>query len=494
MQYKSTRGSEQVRSTQAILNGLAPDGGLYMPVRFPDDHSSPGGFDWRSMMGLPFTEMAVRIFSLFLDDLKDIPALVRRAYEGKFDCEDITPLVPVGDRYVLELFHGPTCAFKDVALSALPVLMTAAQKQEGSKDDILILTATSGDTGKAAMEGFKDVSGIRIIVFYPEGGVSPVQERQMTTQEGGNVQAIAVRGNFDDAQNGVKSVFTRVQQEGLPKGCHTVLSSANSINIGRLVPQIVYYFKAYSDLLALGRIRIGDPVVFTVPTGNFGDILAGFFAMQLGLPIARLLCASNANNVLTDFFNTGVYDRNRPFYKTTSPSMDILISSNLERLLYLGCGQDETAVRLLMNCLSKSGVYRISPLMLESQQQVFAAGFADDDTVAGTIAAVFNEHRYLMDPHTAVAWSVADQLADALPKDVPNVVLSTASPYKFPQAVLSALCAELPADPFDMMDRLQQISGVPVPAALAGLKERPVRFSEVIDRDHMFDRVMEEIL
>ena len=487
MQYKSTRGQEQVRSTRAVLNGLAPDGGLYMPVRFPED------LDWRALMGLPFTEMAARIFACFLDDFEDIPGLVARAYTGKFDCPDITPLVQVGDRYVLELFHGPTCAFKDVALSALPVLMTAAQKQEGSKDRILILTATSGDTGKAAMEGFRDVPGVRIIVFYPDGGVSPIQERQMTTQEGSSVCAIAVRGNFDDAQNGVKAIFSRALAGELPKDCGTVLSSANSINIGRLVPQIVYYFKAYSDLLAMGRIQAGTPVNFTVPTGNFGDILAGFFAKLLGLPVKRLICASNANNVLTEFLTTGTYDRNRPFYKTASPSMDILVSSNLERLLYLLCREDETGVQILMRALAKNGIYRITPAMLSALQNDFPAGYADDAAAFRSIAQVYADHHYLMDPHTAVAWSVADRYMQKAGEFAPNVVLSTASPYKFPQAVLTALGADLPADPFDMMDALQQLSSVPAPAALAGLKKKTVRFSEVVEKEAMFDRVMKDI-
>ena len=487
MLYKSTRGTETVSSTRAVLAGLAPDGGLYMPAVFPT------GFDYHTVMGLPFTDMAARVFALFLDDFKDIPALVQRAYAGKFDCADITPLVPVGDRYVLELFHGPTCAFKDVALSALPVLMTAAQKQEGETDGILILTATSGDTGKAAMEGFRDVPGVRIIAFYPDGGVSPVQERQMTTQEGQNVRAVAVRGNFDDAQSGVKSIFTRVQQEGLPPECRTVLSSANSINIGRLVPQIVYYFKAYSDLLALGRIRDGEPVNFTVPTGNFGDILAGFFAKKLGLPVGKLICASNANNVLTDFLTTGVYDRNRPFHKTASPSMDILISSNLERLLYLQGGEDASLVRQLMGRLAADGTYRISPDILAALQKDLPAGFADDPAAFRSISRVFAEHHYLMDPHTAVAWTVAERYRQKTADQTPNVVLSTASPYKFPQAVLTALGAQLPADPFAMMDALQAISGVPVPKNLAGLKEKHVRFTDVVDRDALYDYVLSAI-
>ncbi len=296
MLYKSTRGNaETVRSTEAVLNGLAKDGGLYMPVRFEKP------FDVEETLKGTFREMAEAIFAYFLDDFDGIPEIVRRAYEGRFDTEEITPLKKVGDRFVLELFHGPTSAFKDVALSALPVLMTEAVRQEGQDTEIMIRTATSGDTGKAAMEGFKDVPGIRIIVFYPYHGVSPVQELQMTTQEGGNVKCCAVRGNFDDAQTAVKAIFSRVSEEGLPEEAHTVLSSANSINVGRLVPQIVYYFKAYADLVKQGEISFGTPIDFTVPTGNFGDILAGFFAKKMGLPVHRLICASNENNVLTEF-------------------------------------------------------------------------------------------------------------------------------------------------------------------------------------------------
>ena len=477
MQYVSTRSRSQVSSPEAVLRGLAPDGGLYMPLSFPEP------FDPSALTGLSFTEMASRIFALFLDDFEEIPALAARAYRGKFDCPDVTPLRKAGRRYILELFHGPTCAFKDVALSVLPHLMTAAMRQTGRSEEIMILTATSGDTGKAAMEGFRDVPGIRITVFYPHGGVSPVQEKQMTSQAGGNVRAAAIRGNFDDAQTAVKEIFTK----GLPAGTGTVLSSANSINIGRLVPQIVYYYKAYSDLLAAGAVSPGSPVDFTVPTGNFGDILAGFFAKKLGLPVGRLICASNANNVLTDFLRTGLYDRNRPFYKTTSPSMDILVSSNLERLLYMIGSEDCGLVRELMDSLRTSGSFRIPAPMRESIQEHFSAGFAGDAAAARAIADVWEKERILIDPHTAVAWAVADQLPDT---GRPNVILSTASPYKFPAAVLNALGQEAAADPFGLMDQLSRLTGTPVPKPLASLKSAPVRFTDVVRKEDLYDYVV----
>ena len=318
MLYHSTRSDAAfVDSAKAVLEGLAPDGGLYMPQAIP-------AFDWQQCLRGSSQDMATMILSALLPDIPDMPELVRRAYTGKFETEDLTPTVPVGDFRVLELFRGPTSAFKDVALSMLPQLLTAAKKTKGMDEDILILTATSGDTGKAALEGFHDVPGVRICVFYPDGGVSQVQRAQMVTQEGSNVAVCAVRGNFDDAQTGVKNIFAACQGKELPFR----LSSANSINIGRLAPQVMYYFRAYRDLLDAGTITLGDKVNFSVPTGNFGDILAGYLAKQLGLPVGTLICASNANNVLTDFIRTGTYDRKRPLLKTTSPSMDILVSSN----------------------------------------------------------------------------------------------------------------------------------------------------------------------
>ena len=346
MLYHSTRSEfAEVDSAQAVLEGLAPDGGLYMPRQLPC-------FDWKKCLEGSSMDMAAMILSALLPDIPDMPQLVKKAYTGKFETEDLTPSVPVGDFHVLELFRGPTSAFKDVALSMLPQLLTAAKKAKGMEQDIMILTATSGDTGKAALEGFHDVEGVRICVFYPYGGVSQVQRAQMVTQEGNNVAVCAVYGNFDDAQTGVKNIFAACQGKELP----FALSSANSINIGRLAPQIMYYFRAYQDLLDAGKIQLGDEVNFSVPTGNFGDILAGYLAKQLGLPVGKLICASNANNVLTDFIRTGTYDRRRPLLKTTSPSMDILVSSNLERLLYLLSGDTELVARL-MKQLNTEGSY-----------------------------------------------------------------------------------------------------------------------------------------
>ncbi|MBO4411364.1 MAG: threonine synthase [Lachnospiraceae bacterium] len=491
MLYQSTRGkAEAVSSVRAVLNGLAEDGGLYMPSAFPRQEA----FEWKALIGRPFTEMAEAVFSYFLDDYPDIAGIVRRAYRGKFDTEEVTPLKKVGDRFVLELFHGPTSAFKDVALSALPVLMSDAIELAGQGEEILILTATSGDTGKAAMEGFRDVERIRIIVFYPYGGVSPVQEKQMTSQAGKNVQATAIRGNFDDAQTAVKSIFKQAAEQGMPAGTHTVLSSANSINIGRLVPQIVYYFKAYSDLVGRSEIQEGDPIDFTVPTGNFGDILAGYFAKRMGLPIRKLVCASNENNVLTDFLETGRYDRNRPFFKTSSPSMDILVSSNLERLLYLLYRGDGETVRGLMEDLSSVGTYTVSEEVFERLSEEFSAGFADDVETADTIREVYERYGCLLDPHTAVAWFVATtELFREQGNAVPNVVLSTASPYKFPKDVLNALGYPAPGDPFEVMDELCRVTGVPIPKNLAALRGLPVRFDDVIDRDEIIEYVAGKI-
>jgi threonine synthase len=386
---------------------------------------------------------------------------------------------------VLELFRGPTSAFKDVALSMLPQLMTAAKTAKGMEEDILILTATSGDTGKAALEGFKDVPGIRICVFYPDGGVSDVQRRQMVSQEGENVTVCAVRGNFDDAQTGVKNIFADCRERELPFR----LSSANSINIGRLVPQITYYFKAYRDLLDRDEILMGDEVNFSVPTGNFGDILAGFLAKKLGLPVGRLICASNANKVLTDFIRTGTYDKRRPLLKTTSPSMDILVSSNLERLLYL-MTEDAEQVRFYMEQLNTEGFYTLRPELLETLRQQFWGDFCDDADTAETVCRVFKKHGYLCDTHTAAGWLAAEHYVNQSNDNRPMVVLSTASPYKFPKAVLEAI-GELPAgDEFALMEQLNGLSAVPIPANLSGLREKPVRHDSVIDKEEMLDFVL----
>ena len=479
MRYHSTRNeSVFVDSAQAVLEGLAPDGGLYMPEGLP-------AFDWQACLKGSSIQMSTQILSALLPDIPDMPELVRRAYTGKFETEDLTPTVPVGGFSMLELFRGPTSAFKDVALSMLPQLLTAAKAVKGQEKDILILTATSGDTGKAALEGFRDVPGIRICVFYPDGGVSQVQRAQMVTQEGENVAVCAVRGNFDDAQTGVKNIFAACQGRDLP----VALSSANSINIGRLAPQIMYYFRAYRDLLDAGKIRLGDEVNFSVPTGNFGDILAGYLAKRLGLPVGTLICASNANNVLTDFIRTGTYDRRRPLLKTTSPSMDILVSSNLERLLYLLSG-DTKLVAGLMRELNTQGVYTVPAQLLEKIQSQFWAACCDDARAAEIIGRVYKEDGYLCDPHTASGWAAAEDYVAETGDNRPMVVLSTASPYKFPAAVLTAIGGDTSGDEFTQMARLSQMTGVPVPKNLASLQGKPEKHTQVIDKDKMLSFVL----
>ena len=475
MDYISTRGqSPAVDSAQAVLSGLAPDGGLYMPRAIP-------AFDWQHCLTLSAQQMSAAILSALLPDIPNMEALVKRAYTGKFETEDLTPTVPVGDFQVLELFRGPTSAFKDVALSMLPQLLTAAKQEKGIAQEIRILTATSGDTGKAALVGFQDVPGVSICVFYPFGGVSQVQRAQMVTQEGENVHVCAVEGNFDDAQTGVKNIFAACQGKALP----FLLSSANSINIGRLAPQIMYYFKSYADLLSRKVISLGDKVDFSVPTGNFGDILAGYLAKKLGLPVGRLICASNANNVLTDFLTTGVYDRRRPLLKTTSPSMDILVSSNLERLLYLLSG-DTALVAGLMKDLSEQGFYRVPDALLGAIQAEFAAGYCDDAQAEAVIGRVYRERGYLMAPHTACGWAAAE----AHRGDAPTVVLSTASPYKFSTAVLTAIGADTSGSEYDRMERMQALTGIPIPPALAALRTKPERHTGVIAKEKMLEYVL----
>ena len=430
--------------------------------------------------------IAVRVLEALLPDFENMPELVARAYTGKFETEDLTPTVSAGDFHVLELFRGPTSAFRDVALSMLPQLMTAARAVKGEQGDILILTATSGDTGKAALEGFRDVDGIRICVFYPHGGVSDVQRRQMVSQEGKNVTVCAVKGNFDDAQTGVKNIFNAYRDKELPHR----LSSANSINIGRLAPQIMYYFKSYRDLMDAGKIQLGDQVNFSVPTGNFGDILAGYLAKKLGLPVGKLICASNANNVLTDFIRTGTYDRMRPLHKTLSPSMDILVSSNLERLLYLLSGCDTALVAKLMNDLNTLGSYTVPDSLRDAIQKEFWAGYADDALASQTIRQVWTDSRYLCDPHTACGWAVAQDYVNQTGDNRPMVVLSTASPYKFPAAVLDAIGGDMAGSEFDQMERLQAITGVQIPGNLAGLQGKEERHTGVIPKEDMLDFVL----
>lgn len=480
IKYISTRNPElKVNSSKAVLTGQAPDGGLYIPENLEDIKT-----DYHSVLSNDFTDMAKAVWKVFFPDYGDalLEELVDKSYAGKFSAPEITPVVKVGDKYVMELYHGPTSAFKDVALSALPNLLTAARDLNDFKDEILILTATSGDTGSAALCGFSDVPGTSIIVFYPDGGVSETQKLQMVTAAGANTSACAVRGNFDDAQTGVKRLFREIPRpvEGVS------LSSANSINIGRLVPQIVYYFSAYSQLLAAGAINDGDKVDFTVPTGNFGDIMAGYFAMKMGLPVGRLICASNKNDVLTEFLETGHYDRKRPFHKTTSPSMDILVSSNLERLLYYVCGAEHTVQ--YMKELAENGEYTITAEELAEIKSVFVGGCASDEDGAAAIKAVFEAEHYLMDTHTSIAWACAEEN----PSEAnPNVVLSTASPYKFSRAVLTALGEEPVASDAANMAKCHEITGAPIPEGLAGIFDREIRHTDIISLDEMTTYVIE---
>ena len=479
MLYHSTRNSQAcVDSAQAVLSGLAPDGGLYVPQALPE-------FDWKQCLSGDSLHMSTAILSALLPDIPHMDTLVKNAYTGKFETDTLTPTVAVGDFHVLELFRGPTSAFKDIALCMLPQLLTAAKREKGIREDIRILTATSGDTGKAALAGFQDVPGVSICVFYPQGGVSQVQRAQMVTQEGENVAVCAVEGNFDDAQTGVKNIFAACQGKALPFR----LSSANSINIGRLAPQLMYYFRAYRDLLDAGKIQLGDKVNFSVPTGNFGDILAGYLAKLLGLPVGKLLCASNANNVLTDFITTGTYDRRRPLLKTTSPSMDILVSSNLERLLYLLSG-DTALVAELMNQLNTEGFYKVPESLHRAIADQFGAGFCDDRRAAEVIGRIYGETHYLCDPHTACGWAVAEDYVNSTGDHTPMVVLSTASPYKFPAAVLSAIGGDTEGSEFDQMERLQDITGVKIPGNLAGLRGKPERHTGVIAKENMLDYVL----
>ena len=491
MKFFSTRSREHTaQAAEAILKGIAPDGGLYTPLDFDDMQ-----VDVKALLTKSAVEISTEVIGKILGDFSEdeMKKLIESAYAGKFETEEMTPVVQVGDDYILELFRGPTSAFKDVALSVLPRLIVASREKLGVTDEVVILTATSGDTGKAALEGFHDVEGTKIIVFYPDGGVSDVQKAQMVTQEGGNVKVCAVRGNFDDAQTGVKNIFADDEAGHWAKASGARLSSANSINIGRLAPQVAYYFKAYCDLVLRGAIALGDQVNFVVPTGNFGDILAGEFARRMGLPVAKLICASNANNVLTDFIRTGVYDRRREFYKTNSPSMDILVSSNLERYLFLAANGDDKLVASLMADLKEKGVYTVPEKILDVMKEHFCAGCADDEDALEAIGNVWLEHRYLMDTHTAVAWAALDEFKRTEDNGRVNVVLSTASPYKFSRDVLSAISDEETDSGFGAMDALKAATGVPVPEKLADLRGKQARFDDCIDKNAMLDYVKEAI-
>lgn len=473
MQYLSTRShAEKATSAEAILQGLAPDGGLYVPEMIP-----AAGLSDVELLSLDQYALTAHILKKLLPGLSAaaIDSAVWEGYSGKFETGDLTPTVPVAGAHVLELYHGPTSAFKDMALCLLPRLIAASCAACGVEEEVLVLTATSGDTGKAALAGFADAPHTRVMVFYPEGGVSEVQRAQMVTQEGKNVCVCAVRGNFDDAQRGVKEVFAQF------KGKNVRLSSANSINIGRLAPQVAYYFKAYADLRRAGVAAPGAPVDFVVPTGNFGDILAGYIAKRMGLPVGTLVCASNENDVLTEFFETGVYDRRRAFHKTASPSMDILVSSNLERLLYFASGGDAALVAALMRELAETGVYRVPAELLARIQSEFACGKADDAAAFDAIRRTWTAEGYLMDPHTAVAWRVYEAYRASGRSTNPAVVLSTASPYKFAPAMLTALGLAVPESGFDAMEKLHGATGAPVPPALAALRQKPVLHRDVIE-------------
>ena len=481
MQYQSTRDKNlKASSAQAILNGLAPDGGLYTMSSFDEVK-----FDYTTVLNMDTMSMSTKILSKLLPDFSEaeMAKLVHDGYTGKFETDHLTPTVPVGEDFILELFRGPTSAFKDVALSMLPRLMTASKEKLGVDDEIMILTATSGDTGKAAMEGFCDVPGTKIIVFYPHGGVSAVQQAQMATQAGENVCVCAVRGNFDDAQTGVKKIFSAVSKDQLLEGKGVRLSSANSINIGRLAPQVVYYYRAYADLVQAGRIQPGDKVDYVVPTGNFGDILAGYYAKLLGLPVKHLVVASDKNNVLFDFLTSGTYNRQRPFFQTISPSMDILISSNLERMLYYMSDKDTRLISMLMNDLSQWGAYEVPEPMMKKIRSIFGTGWADENQVREMIADCWNKNHYVIDPHTACGYYVMQQM----PRDplTPRVLLSTASPYKFPRVVNESLGLDASGTDFECMDVLAKATGTTAPAALRGLETANVRFDHVVDIDGM---------
>lgn len=490
MKYSSTRGNDvAIDSAEAIVKGLAADGGLFVPDSLPQVDAS-----FISSLGeLNYEERAAKVLGLFLTDYTadEIKGCVERAYgNNKFDAVMRAPVTMFDDVSVLELWHGPTSAFKDMALQLLPQLMSTALKKTGEKAEVLILVATSGDTGKAALEGFRDVDQIKIMVFYPEGGVSRIQQAQMLTQEGANVNVTAVRGNFDDAQSGVKKIFSdeAFGKYLLNKGVK--LSSANSINWGRLVPQIVYYFSAYADMVKAGKIKAGEAINFTVPTGNFGDILAGFYAKCMGLPVNKLICASNANNVLTDFLRTGIYDRNRDFHKTITPSMDILISSNLERLLYHVTG-DKTKVADWMNELKETGRYDVGADTLAKIKETFWADWTSDDDTEKLIAKVYKEKHYVPDTHTAVAWQVAQNYVAATGDEHKMVVVSTASPYKFNGSVLEALGVNTKdVDEFRLLDKLHELNENPIPQGLDSLRNKAFIHKDVCDADGMKQAVL----
>ena len=484
MYFTSTRARKNVTAAQAIAQGISEDGGLFVPSEFPAIDQA----DLNALVNMNYKERAKKVLAYYLNDYTqdEIDKCVENAYSGNFDNDIPAPLASLSDKmHILELWHGPTCAFKDMALQILPHLLTAAAAKVAPDEEKVILVATSGDTGKAALEGFADVPGTKIIVFYPVDGVSAMQKLQMTTQTGSNVAVCAIEGNFDDAQTGVKNIFSDSDMQKYLADCKKAFSSANSINFGRLVPQIIYYVSAYCDLVKDGKITMGDKINVVVPTGNFGNILAAVYARNMGIPIAKFICASNRNKILTDFIATGEYDRNREFYQTDSPSMDILISSNLERMLYHLYDNDCTSVAALMNELKNNGVYKVSDDVLKKLQKEFFGGFCDDIDTAATIKKLFDEYHYLCDTHTAVAVNVYEQYIAETKDETPCVIASTASPYKFASAVLPALSGKCTGDEFAMLNELAEISGTAVPAPLASLHDKEVLHKKCVNKTQM---------
>lgn len=499
MLYNSTQNSaEVVSSAQAIAQGISKDGGLFVPREFPKYDEET----FKALLKTDYKGRAKKVFSDFLTDFtaEEIDNCVENAYTAeKFGGENPAPIAYTRldgkNINILELWHGPTCAFKDMALQILPHLLTKSLKKTCDGKDAVILVATSGDTGKAALEGFKDVEHTKIIVFYPVNGVSPMQKHQMNTQEGSNVKVCAIKGNFDDAQTGVKKIFTTPEIAEKLNDNNMLFSSANSINWGRLLPQIVYYISAYCDLVNDEKINFGDKINVVVPTGNFGNILASYYASLMGLPINKFICASNSNNVLTDFINTGVYDKNRQFYTTMSPSMDILVSSNLERLLYKLSGNSDEATKDWMTALKTEGKYEVTDEVKSIIKNKFYGGYCDDIKTQATISKLFNEEHYLCDTHTAVAVNVYEQYLAETGDNTPAIIASTASPYKFSKSVLEAVApdCELPENEFDMVDKLNEITGMAVPAPLSGLKNKTARFSDVTESDEMQSYVLKAL-
>ncbi len=495
MHYRSTRNSKiSITAAEAIKKGLSDEGGLFVPDSVPKITAE----EINSLAKLNYRQRAYTILSKFLTDFTDeeLKNCIDSAYtKEKFETDNIAPVYKLNDsKYVLELWHGPTCAFKDMALQILPHLLTASMKKTNENHEVVILVATSGDTGKAALEGFRDVGGTRIIVFYPDNGVSEIQKLQMITQEGENVGVAAVSGNFDDAQNGVKRIFTDEDYNKFLAENNYKLSSANSINWGRLVPQIVYYFSAYADMIDGGEIVSGEKINVVVPTGNFGNILAAYYAYKMGLPINRFICASNKNNVLTDFINTGIYNKNRDFHTTISPSMDILISSNLERFLYDLSGNDDEMINGLMKKLAQDGKYEVSTEIKSKMESIFSAGYADDSDTMQAIKKCYDEFGYVIDTHTAVAMSVYDAYVQKTGDNTKTIIASTASPFKFSQSVLIALNGHgyvAGKDEFTLLSELSQISRTDIPKSLAELKNKLKLFDTVCEKDRMTQVVNE---